>query len=153
LAPFDDWHFSNYWAWTGQFAPGFSRFTMAFQSGAHAVAKSVSFAFFRKNCKTCEKALAYLEFIGVQLPSSTEDARKVRKSQEEMVELARRHKRVVSVKGSKLVECDIKKENPTPAAILGLLSGPSGNLRAPTLSVSGTLVIGFSPETYNQLLS
>lgn len=116
------------------------------------MANSISYAFFRKNCKTCEKALGHLEGLGVELPENTEDARKIRKSQEELVALANKHKRIISTKGSKVIEVDIKKEKPTPAALLGLMVGPSGNLRAPTISVSGTLLIGFTPDTYDQVL-
>lgn len=115
--------------------------------------KTITFAFFRKNCKTCEKALAHLETLDLGLPSCAEDARKVRKSQEEMVALARQHKKIISIKGSKVVECDIQKDTPTAAAILELLSGPSGNLRAPTISAGKTLLVGFQPEAYDQLLS
>jgi len=63
--------------------------------------KPITYAFFRKNCKTCEKALAHLESMNIGLPSNAEDARKVRKSQDEMVALARQHKKVISIKGSK----------------------------------------------------
>jgi len=115
--------------------------------------KPITYAFFRKNCKTCEKALAHLESLNIGLPSNAEDARKVRKSQDEMVALARQHKKVISIKGSKVVECVIQKDDLTPAAILGLLSGPSGNLRAPTITVGKTLLVGFQPEAYDQLLS
>lgn len=115
--------------------------------------KPITYAFFRKNCKTCEKALAHLESLNLELPSSAEDARKVRKSQDEMVALGRQHKKIISIKGSKLVECDTQKDAPTPAAILGLLCGPSGNLRAPTISVGKTLLVGFQPEAYDLLLS
>ncbi len=115
--------------------------------------KQITYAFFRKNCKTCERALAHLEGLKLQLPPSAEDARKIRKSQDEMVSLARQFKKIISVKGSKLVECDIQVENPTPAAILGLLAGPSGNLRAPTIAAGKTLLVGFHPEAYDQLLS
>lgn len=116
------------------------------------MAKPITFAFFRKNCKTCEKALAHLNALGVDLPDNAEDARKVRKTQEEMISLAKNHKRVISTKGTKVTEVDLKKEKPTPAALLGLMVGPSGNLRAPTISVSGTLLVGFTPDSYDQVL-
>lgn len=116
------------------------------------MAKVINFAFFRKNCKTCEKALTFLQSIKISLPTNTEDARKIKKTQEEMIELAQKHKKIVSIKGKKAIEINIKNEEVTPAAILGLLVGPSGNLRAPTISVGPTLVIGFDPETYANYL-
>ena len=37
-------------------------------------------------------------------------------------------------------------------ALLGLLLGPTGNLRAPTLRKGRTLIVGFEEETYEKLL-
>ena len=38
------------------------------------------------------------------------------------------------------------------ATLLGLLLGPTGNLRAPTLRKGRTLIVGFEEETYEKLL-
>jgi arsenate reductase-like glutaredoxin family protein len=51
-------------------------------------------------------------------------------------------------KGKKVVELDLKKDKPTEEEILKLILGPTGNLRAPTLKVGKTLVVGFSDEMY-----
>lgn len=116
------------------------------------MAKIISFAFFRKNCKTCDKALKFLDSINISLPADTEDARKIKKTQEELIKLGHKHKRIISIKGKKPIDIDVKKEDITPAALLGLLVGPSGNLRAPTISVGPVLVIGFEPEIYADIL-
>ncbi|MBP62351.1 MAG: hypothetical protein CMJ62_12600 [Planctomycetaceae bacterium] len=49
-------------------------------------------------------------------------------------------------KGKKVVHIDLRKEKPDKAALKKLLLGPSGNLRAPTLRMGKTLVVGFEPE-------
>ena len=41
---------------------------------------------------------------------------------------------------------------PDRATLLGLLLGPTGNLRAPTLRKGRTLIVGFEEETYEKLL-
>lgn len=56
------------------------------------------------------------------------------------------------MKGSKVVHVDLKKEKPARAALLALLLGPTGNLRAPTLRKGRTLLVGFDAATYARAL-
>ena len=56
------------------------------------------------------------------------------------------------VKGKKVVHVDLKREKPDKATLLGLLLGPTGNLRAPTLRKGRTLIVGFDEATYSKLL-
>ena len=56
-------------------------------------------------------------------------------------------------KGKKVEHVDLKKAKPDRATLLGLLLGPTGNLRAPTLRKGKTLIVGFEEETYKKLLS
>ena len=46
-------------------------------------------------------------------------------------------------KGKKVEHVDLKKAKPDRATLLGLLLGPTGNLRAPTLRKGRTLIVGF----------
>jgi arsenate reductase-like glutaredoxin family protein len=55
-------------------------------------------------------------------------------------------------KGTRVVHLDLKREKPPRAELLGLLLGPTGNLRAPTLRKGRTLIVGFDEATYNDLL-
>jgi arsenate reductase-like glutaredoxin family protein len=55
-------------------------------------------------------------------------------------------------KGKKVEHVDLKKAKPDRATLLGLLLGPTGNLRAPTLRRGHTLIVGFDEETYKKLL-
>ena len=48
-----------------------------------------------------------------------------------------------AVKGKRVVHVDLRKDRPDRAALLGLLLGPTGNLRAPTLRKGRTLLVGF----------
>ncbi len=58
--------------------------------------------------------------------------------------------RVYVAKGKKLDE--FKPAGKAPKAIVDSLLGPTGNLRAPTLRVGKTLVIGFDEDTLSQVL-
>lgn len=56
-------------------------------------------------------------------------------------------------KGKKIEHVDLRKAKPDRATLLGLLLGPTGNLRAPTLRTGRTLIVGFEGQTYKKLLS
>jgi hypothetical protein len=57
--------------------------------------------------------------------------------------------RVIVAKGKKLDEFPGGK--PNPAAIDAML-GPTGNLRAPTMRVGGTVLVGFDEATFRSIL-
>jgi len=53
-------------------------------------------------------------------------------------------------KGKRVGQVDLKKERPSNEALLSLILGPSGDLRAPTLRVGRTLMVGFDQATYDR---
>ena len=57
-----------------------------------------------------------------------------------------------ATKGKKVIHVDLKREKPDRATLEGLLIGPSGNLRAPTLRRGRTLLVGFDEATYSKVL-
>jgi len=59
---------------------------------------------------------------------------------------------VYVARGKKIVHLDLKREKPPRAELLGLLLGPTGNLRAPTLRKGRKLIVGFDEDTYKKLL-
>jgi arsenate reductase-like glutaredoxin family protein len=56
-------------------------------------------------------------------------------------------------KGKKIEHVDLKRAKPDRATLLGLLLGPTGNLRAPTLRRGRSLIVGFEEATYKKLLT
>jgi arsenate reductase-like glutaredoxin family protein len=56
-------------------------------------------------------------------------------------------------KGKKIEHVDLRKAKPDHAALLALVLGPTGNLRAPTLRKGRTLIVGFEEGTYKKLLT
>ena len=57
-----------------------------------------------------------------------------------------------AAKGKRVVHVDFRKGRPDRTALLALLLGPTGNLRAPTLRKGRTLLVGFDETTYKQVL-
>jgi arsenate reductase-like glutaredoxin family protein len=80
------------------------------------------------------------------------DAKKVRMGPAEAVALARKMDRLIAARGKKVVTIDLKKDRPSDDELLAVLLGPSGNLRAPAAVVGKTLVVGFNPEVYREVL-
>jgi len=80
------------------------------------------------------------------------DAKKEKRGPKEALALARRAERVLIAKGKKLLDYDLRKESPSDDELLAGLIGPSGNLRAPTLLVGKTLLVGFHEGAYEEVL-
>ncbi len=80
------------------------------------------------------------------------DATKDRRGREEALKLAKSAGRVVAAKGKKVVIFDMKKAPPDDDTLAAHLLGPSGNLKAPTLRIGETLLVGFGEEAYQQIL-
>jgi hypothetical protein len=80
------------------------------------------------------------------------DATKDRRGRDEALKLAKTVGRVVAAKGKKVVIFDMKKDPPDDDTLAAHLLGPSGNLKAPTLQIGDTLLVGFGEEAYRQVL-
>jgi hypothetical protein len=70
----------------------------------------------------------------------------------EALKLAREASTIYASKGKKVVHVDLRREKPDAATLKRLLIGPSGNLRAPTLRVGKTLLVGFDEAVYKKVL-
>jgi len=69
----------------------------------------------------------------------------------EALALTRKAERVVAARRKKVVTVQMK-DKPDDETLFGVLLGPSGNLRAPAAMVGTTLVVGFNPEVYREVL-
>lgn len=67
----------------------------------------------------------------------------------EALAMAKKAKRVVAARGKRVVTLD---RSATEDELLAVLLGPTGNLRAPAAMVGDTLMVGFNPEVYQQVL-
>ena len=66
--------------------------------------------------------------------------------------MARDVNQIYVAKGKKVIQVDLKTSRPGRAELLALLLGPTGGLRAPTVRVGRTLLVGFSEEAYAKVL-
>jgi hypothetical protein len=80
------------------------------------------------------------------------DATKDRRGRDEALKLARSVGRVVAARGKKVVVFDMTNDPPDDETLAAHLLGPSGNLKAPTLRLGDTLLVGFGEEAYRQVL-
>lgn len=80
------------------------------------------------------------------------DAKKTTLKETEALALVREVDEIYASKGKQVVHLDLRKEKPDKAALLGLLLGPTGNLRAPTLRKGRTLLVGFDEASYAAIL-
>ena len=80
------------------------------------------------------------------------DATKDRRGRDEALKLARGAERVVAARGKKVVVFDMTTDPPDDETLAAHVLGPTGNLKAPTLRISETLLVGFGAEAYEQVL-
>lgn len=80
------------------------------------------------------------------------DARRTALKEKEALALLGGVDEIYASKGKQVVHLDLKKDKPDAATLKGLLLGPTGNLRAPTLRRGRTLIVGFDEATYTKLL-
>jgi arsenate reductase-like glutaredoxin family protein len=80
------------------------------------------------------------------------DARKATLREKEALALVGGVDEIYASKGKRVVHLDLKKDKPDTATLKGVLLGPTGTLRAPTLRQGRTLIVGFDEATYATLL-
>jgi arsenate reductase-like glutaredoxin family protein len=100
----------------------------------------------------CKKAQGFLESNDIPTATQVIDARKVRYGRAEALKLAKSAHKVVAAKGKKVVVFEMKTDPPDDDTLIAHLLGPSGNLKAPTLRIGDTLLVGFGEEGYKQVL-
>ncbi len=114
------------------------------------MAKTIDWLYHRKSCKTCQRAEAYLAPAGV-IATTVVNATKDRINAVEALKHLGGVDTLIAVKGKRVETLDLKHARPDDDAILALIMGPTGNLRAPTAKVGTTMVVGFSDEAYQRV--
>lgn len=111
----------------------------------------VDWSYHRNGCKTCGKTAAFLEERQIEVKQQ-EDARKTPLVETDALNLINQVNDLYVTRGTKVIYINLKSERPDDEALLGLLIGPSGKLRAPTLKIGKTLVVGFDQATYEKVV-
>ena len=81
------------------------------------------------------------------------DAKKQRYGRDDALALLAGVRTLLVAKGKRVSRLNLKADRPDDDTLAGLLLGPSGNLRAPTIRVGTTMVVGFQAEMYAEALA
>lgn len=114
------------------------------------MAKSVDWSYHRNGCNTCGKTMAFLTEHAVPITTQV-NAKKTILADNEALKLVSEADELYATKGTKVVHINLKKDRPEDEMLLGLMIGPSGKLRAPTLKKGRTLIVGFDEATYQKV--
>jgi arsenate reductase-like glutaredoxin family protein len=101
---------------------------------------------------SCKRSQELLATAGSE-PAEIQRAEKHPIDGDGAVAMARKAKRLVVAKGTKVIDLAITRTAPTDDELRALVLGPTGRLRAPTLRVGDTLVVGFTADGYRALLA
>ena len=97
---------------------------------------------------TCGKTQEFLAKAGVTAKTQ-DDAKKKTRGADGARDLLKEADEIYIAKGKNVQHFDLKKEK--PEAVVPMMLGPTGNLRAPTLRKGRTLMVGFDKATYEKL--
>lgn len=81
------------------------------------------------------------------------DARKHRYGEPEALALLEDMSTLLVAKGKKIERVDLQSDRPDDQTLISLMLGPTGNLRAPTMKVGKTVVVGFSEELFSEVFA
>jgi arsenate reductase-like glutaredoxin family protein len=113
--------------------------------------KRIDWYYHRKGWTSCKRADAFLEGRAVTV-RETVDAKKQRFGEADLDELLEGANKVITARGKKELVFDLKKGEYDRAELVKNVLGPSGNLRAPSLRMGKTWLVGFGEETYEKQL-
>jgi arsenate reductase-like glutaredoxin family protein len=98
---------------------------------------------------TCQRTQGFLAKTGIT-PRVVTDAKRTTQTERDALALAGDADEIWAAKGKKVVHLDLRHAKPAKAELRAVLLGPTGNLRAPTLRVGRTLIVGFDEATYQR---
>ena len=64
------------------------------------------------------------------------------------LEIARAAERLIAAKGKKVTQVDISRDHPADDELAKLMLGPTGNMRAPTMRVGRTVIVGYNDQVF-----
>jgi arsenate reductase-like glutaredoxin family protein len=100
---------------------------------------------------TCAKTQGFLAKNDIDVRDEV-NAKKAPIRGEKALDVLEGVSHVYASKGKRVIHFDLTRERAPRDELLAALLGPSGNLRAPTLRVGKTLLVGFDEETYRSVL-
>ena len=112
--------------------------------------KIVDWSYHRPSCGTCKKTQDFFAAKGVQVKEEI-NAKKNRLGNRDVLDLIHQVVWLYVARGKGFVEIDLNENRPSDEALLKLMIGPTGNLRAPAFRVGKKLVVGFNEEMYQRI--
>jgi len=96
------------------------------------------------------RAQEFLANAGIE-PKVVEKPSKPPYRDEKVRDLLASASKLFAAKGKKTLKVNLKSESVSDEEIAKFLLGPTGNLRAPTMVLGKTLVVGFNQELYEEI--
>jgi arsenate reductase-like glutaredoxin family protein len=62
--------------------------------------------------------------------------------------MVRQAKRLIAAKGKKVTAVDVTAKSPSDDELAALMLGPTGNMRAPTMRVGQTVLVGYHDQVF-----
>ena len=111
---------------------------------------TVDWSYHRKNCDSCAKTAAFLEKHKITVKTQV-DARSTALTDADALQLIDDAKQLYVTRGTKVLHYDLAGKRPDNDVLLEQVIGRSGKLRAPTLKVGKTVIVGFDQATYEKI--
>lgn len=108
------------------------------------MAKKVDWYYFRKGWTTCNKASKFLEARHIDIKETVLASKKLQA--EDSKALLQAAGKLIALKGKKITK--FKGGSDTSEEAVDAMLGPTGNMRAPTIRIGKTLIVGFNEEVF-----
>ena len=111
---------------------------------------NVDWSYHRPGWKTCVKTQEFLANADIT-PKTEINAKKETYQKQQALKLVEAANHLFVARGKKVVELNLKKDALSETEIFKLILGPTGNLRAPTLTCGKKMIVGFNAEMYENI--
>jgi arsenate reductase-like glutaredoxin family protein len=91
-----------------------------------------------------------LEAHGIAVQEMVSSSKKL--GRDTALAMVRQAQRLVAAKGKKVTAVDLASGTPSDEDLAKLMLGPTGNLRAPTIRVGQTIVVGYNDQVFSDEL-
>ena len=107
--------------------------------------KKANWYYFRKGWTTCTRASKFLEANNIKIEETVSANQKLQAS--DAKNLLGSASKLIAMKGKKVSEFNVQAKVNKDA--VNAMLGPTGNLRAPTIRVGGTYLVGYNDEKFS----
>jgi arsenate reductase-like glutaredoxin family protein len=91
-----------------------------------------------------------LEARGIAVTETVSATKKL--GRDDALAMVRQAQRLIAARGKKVTAVDLAAGKPSDEELAKLMLGPTGNLRAPTMRVGPTIVVGYNDQVFSDEL-